>query len=79
MHIHLHNLWCIAARGAGYGARYVKLRMDAARVFSARINDPTDELLSLQALYGYNAHSLVSILPGAILLASPSTNQYPER
>jgi lysylphosphatidylglycerol synthetase-like protein (DUF2156 family) len=29
--------------------------------------DPTGELLRLQTLYGYNAHSLVSIAPGALL------------
>jgi lysylphosphatidylglycerol synthetase-like protein (DUF2156 family) len=32
----------------------------------------TDELLRLQTLYGYNAHSLVSIVPGARLWSSPS-------
>ena len=34
-----------------------------ARPFSAQ--DPTTELLRLQSAYGYNAHALVSITPGA--------------
>ena len=33
--------------------------------------DPTDELLRLQSSYGYNAHSLVSITPGARTWAMP--------
>jgi len=36
-----------------------------------RLPDPTGELLRLQTLYGYNAHSLVSIAPGAMLWSSP--------
>ncbi|HEX3144063.1 MAG TPA: phosphatidylglycerol lysyltransferase domain-containing protein, partial [Pyrinomonadaceae bacterium] len=33
--------------------------------------DPTGELLRLQTLYGYNAHSLVSIAPGAEMWSTP--------
>jgi phosphatidylglycerol lysyltransferase len=36
-----------------------------------RLPDPTGELLRLQTLYGYNAHSLVSISPGAMLWSTP--------
>ena len=36
-----------------------------------RLPDPTGELLRLQTLYGYNAHSLVSIAPGAMLWSTP--------
>ena len=36
-----------------------------------RAPDPTGELLRLQTLYGYNAHSLVSIAPGAMLWSTP--------
>ena len=36
-----------------------------------RLPDPTGELLRLQTLYGYNAHSLVSIAPGALLWSTP--------
>src|SRR5438552_6407951 len=36
-----------------------------------KLPDPTGELLRLQMLYGYNAHSLVSIAPGALLWSSP--------
>ena len=74
MPIPIHDLWWIAAGGsAGYGARYMKNRIDAA--LSARrqkrLPDPTGELLRLQTLYGYNAHSLVSIAPGASRFAVP--------
>ncbi len=33
--------------------------------------DPTSELLRLQSAYGYNAHSLVSITPGALTWTMP--------
>src|SRR5215813_14166007 len=74
MPIPIHDLWWIAAGGsAGYGARYMKSRIDAA--LSARrrkrLPDPTGELLRLQTLYGYNAHALVSIAPGALRWATP--------
>ena len=39
-----------------------------------RLPDPTGELLHLQTLYGYNAHSLVSIAPGAMLWSTPEIN-----
>jgi len=74
MPIPIHDLWWIAAGGsAGYGARYMKLRIEAA--LSARrrrrLPDPTGELLRLHSLYGYNAHSLVSIAPGALCFNTP--------
>jgi phosphatidylglycerol lysyltransferase len=70
--IPLRELWWLAA-GAGYGARYVRLKVSAA--ISTRraraAGDPTGELLRLQTLYGYNAHSLVSIAQGARLWSTP--------
>src|SRR5947209_8220909 len=73
MFIPVRDLWWLAAGGAGYGARYMKMRIDAA--VSARqrryASDPTGELLRLQTLYGYNPHSLVSIAPGALLWSTP--------
>lgn len=74
MPIPIHDLWWIAAGGsAGYGARFMKHRIDA--VLNARrrkrLPDPTGELLRLQTLYGYNAHALVSIAPGALSWSSP--------
>jgi lysylphosphatidylglycerol synthetase-like protein (DUF2156 family) len=36
-----------------------------------RAPDPTAELLELQSAYGYNAHSLVSITPGAVTWTMP--------
>lgn len=74
MPIPIHDLWWIAAGGsAGYGARYMKSRIDAALLArrQKRLPDPTGELLRLHALYGYNAHSLVSIAPGALRWSTP--------
>ena len=72
-HIPLRELWWLVAGGAGYGVRYVHLRVSNAR--GGRRTpagaDPTGDLLRLQTLYGYNAHSLVSIAPGARLWSTP--------
>jgi phosphatidylglycerol lysyltransferase len=66
-HIPIHDLWWLAAGGASYGARYVrnKVRTQRNRAKRAKLPDPTKHLLHLQEKYGYNAHSLVSIAPGA--------------
>ena len=71
--IPVRELWWLVAGGAGYGARYVRLRVSTARsTRRARAeSDPTGELLRLQTLYGFNAHSLVSIAPGARLWSTP--------
>src|SRR5882672_6493825 len=76
MFIPVRELWWLAAGGAGYGARYMKMRIDAAVAARRRdrMPDPTGELLRLQTLYGYNPHSLVSIAPGAMLWSSPDTD-----
>src|SRR5436305_6969759 len=73
MSIPIRDLWWLAAGGAGYGTRYMKMRIGAAITARRRRHapDPTGELLRLQMLYGYNAHSLVSIAPGALLWSSP--------
>jgi len=73
MFIPVRDLWWLAAGGAGYGARYMKMRIDAAVTARrrSRTPDPTGELLRLQTLYGYNPHSLVSIAPGAQLWSTP--------
>jgi phosphatidylglycerol lysyltransferase len=73
MFIPVRELWWLAAGGAGYGARYMKTRIDAAVATRRRnrLPDPTGELLRLQTLYGYNPHSLVSIAPGAMLWSTP--------
>ena len=73
MFIPVRDLWWLAAGGAGYGARYMKMRIDAAVSARrrSRMPDPTGELLRLQTLYGYNPHSLVSIAPGAMLWSTP--------
>jgi phosphatidylglycerol lysyltransferase len=73
MFIPVRELWWLAAGGAGYGARYMKMRIDAAKLARRRSQtpDPTGELLRLQTLYGRNPHSLVSIAPGAMLWSTP--------
>src|SRR5436190_18829853 len=74
MFIPVRDLWWLAAGGgAGYGARYMKMRVDAALTARRRRHapDPTGELLRLQTLYGYSPHSLVSIAPGALLWSTP--------
>jgi phosphatidylglycerol lysyltransferase len=73
MFIPVRDLWWLAAGGAGYGARYMKMRVDAALTARRRRRapDPTGELLRLQTLYGYSPHSLVSIAPGALLWSTP--------
>jgi len=75
MFIPVRDLWWLAAAGggAGYGARYMKMRIDAAVSARrrSRMPDPSGELLRLQTLYGYNPHSLVSIAPGALLWSTP--------
>ncbi len=40
----------------------------------ARATDPTDNLLRLQSLHGYNPHSLVSITPGAATWSMPEVD-----
>jgi phosphatidylglycerol lysyltransferase len=72
-HIPVHDLWWLAAGGASYGARYArhKVIMARTRFRRSRLPDPTDELLRLQSQYGYNAHSLVSIAPGAAAWTVP--------
>src|SRR5438046_8776256 len=74
MFIPIRELWWLAAGGsASYTAHYMKARIGSAIAERRRkkIPDPTGELLRLQMLYGYNAHSLVSIAPGALLWSSP--------
>lgn len=73
-HIPVRDLWWLVAGGAGYGARYVKARLRLARAVTLTIEDPTAELLELQKLYGYNAHSLVSVAPGARMWSLPGMN-----
>jgi phosphatidylglycerol lysyltransferase len=74
MAIPIHDLWWLAAGGsAGYGARFMKARIDAALMARrrSRLPDPTGELLRLQALYGYNPYSLASIAPCASVWSTP--------
>lgn len=73
-HIPVHDLWWLAAGGgASYGTRYVTHKVRTVRALARRFvaADPTSELLRLQSSYGYNAHSLVSITPGALTWTMP--------
>jgi phosphatidylglycerol lysyltransferase len=70
LHIEAYSLWWIAAGGASYGARYMTHRWRSARLPHIFTDGWQDELLSLQQTYGYNAHSLVSVTPGARLWRS---------
>jgi len=57
-----HHLWLFAAgSGAGVAARYIQLRHRRLINFHFADKESSRELLRLQELYGYNAHSLVSI------------------
>lgn len=74
MFIPIRHFWWLAAGGsASYTARYMKARISFALAERRRKHmvDPTGELLRLQMLYGYNAHSLVSIAPGAEMWSAP--------
>lgn len=65
-YIPVHRIWWLVGAGAGYGARYMKIRWQSRRwPVYADEEDPTIRLLELQDRYGYNPHSLVSITPGA--------------
>lgn len=63
----------IAAGGGGAGVtgRYIQLRI--RRAYGVILPDPSVELLHLQQLYGYNAHSLVAISPAARLWSCRET------
>src|SRR5438093_13021638 len=76
LHIYIpvrHLWWLAASGGAGYGARYMKARINFALAERRRRRtpDPTGNLLRLHTMYGYNAHSLVSIAPGALAWSTP--------
>ena len=76
-HIPIHDLWWLAAGGgASYGARYVTHKVRVVRSLARRFraSDPTAELLRLQSAYGYNAHSLISITPGAMTWTMPGVD-----
>lgn len=70
-HFPARDLWWLAVGGLGYGARYLRLRALRARATRISPPDATGNLLRLQTLYGYNAHSLVSVAQGARVWTTP--------
>lgn len=70
-HFAVHHLWWLAVGGAGVAARYARLRTRPPRLVEFEEYPATNDLLHQQAAYGYNAHSLVSIAPGARLWSCP--------
>lgn len=70
-HFAAHHLWWLAVGGAGVAARYARLRTRPLRLVQFEEYEATSDLLHQQAAYGYNAHSLVSIAPGARLWSCP--------
>ena len=71
-HFFIQHLWLIAAGGGvGVAGRYFQLRI--RRAYSVILPDPSVELPRLQQLYGYNAHALVGIGPGARLWSCRET------
>ena len=67
----VHQLWWLAVAGAGVAARYVRLRARQTRITDFAGDQPTTRLLDEQQVHGYNAHSLVSIAPGARFWSCP--------
>jgi pimeloyl-ACP methyl ester carboxylesterase len=64
-HAAVRDLWWLAIAGSGAAARYVQLR-SRSRVSRYNGQAPISaRLLAEQLEHGYNAHSLVSIAPGA--------------
>jgi pimeloyl-ACP methyl ester carboxylesterase len=72
-HFLIHHLWLIAVSGGGAGVagRYIHLRRRQAHHFI--LPDPIPKVLRLHQLYGYSAHSLVGISPGARVWSCPET------
>jgi phosphatidylglycerol lysyltransferase len=70
-HFAAHHLWWLAVGGAGVAARYARLRTRPLRLVEFEEYAATNDLLQQQSFYGYNAHSLVSIAPGARLWSCP--------
>jgi pimeloyl-ACP methyl ester carboxylesterase len=66
-----HHLWWLAVGGAGVAARYVQRHTRPLRVTPFAEEEATTRLLHEQSLHGYNAHSLVSIAPGARFWSCP--------
>jgi len=73
-HSAVRDLWWLAIAGSGVVARYAQMRS------RSRVNsffDPetvATRLLNAQSNHGYNAHSLVSIAPGARIWQCPQVD-----
>ncbi|MCU1268695.1 MAG: putative rane protein [Acidobacteria bacterium] len=73
-HSAVRDLWWLAVAGSGAAARYVQLRA-RSRVTPYDDHEPiAARLLGEQSEHGYNAHSLVSIAPGANIWHCPEVD-----
>lgn len=73
-HSAVSDLWWLALAGSGAAARYVQLR-SRSRVIRYSGQAPiSPRLLAEQLEHGYNAHSLVSIAPGANVWHCPQVD-----
>jgi phosphatidylglycerol lysyltransferase len=67
----VHQLWWLAVAGAGVAARHVHLRLRPSVLAHFDGDESMVRLLHEQESHGYNAHSLVSIAPGARFWSCP--------
>jgi lysylphosphatidylglycerol synthetase-like protein (DUF2156 family) len=73
-HSAVRELWWLAIAGSGAAARYVQLR-SRSRITRYSDQEPiAARLLAAQLEHGYNAHSLVSIAPGAHVWHCPQVD-----
>jgi len=73
-HSAARELWWLAIAGSGAAARFVQLR-SRSRITRYGDQEPIAErLLAEQLEHGYNAHSLVSIAPGANVWHCPQVD-----
>jgi pimeloyl-ACP methyl ester carboxylesterase len=73
-HSAVRDLWWLAIAGSGAAARYVRLRSRARLTHFSDREPITTRLLAAQLEHGYNAHSLVSIAPGAKVWHCPQVD-----
>lgn len=73
-HSAVRDLWWLAVAGSGAAARYVQLRSRSRLTHYSDREPIATRLLEAQLEHGYNAHSLVSIAPGANVWHCPQVD-----